>query len=786
MLNVKKVGKDSAKAEITLTNGIVLSIDSSRLRVGGFKIQDSSSTSGSFDIGYTTMKVCTLKIGNIDEKYSLYDFTDAVVKPYVINNDTLYQRGVYRVNKPTTKNGTITLTCYDDMYLLEKEYDGSILTPCTRLYAMQQIALKCGITLNFTSFTDSSATISSIPSSVKTFRQLAGYIAQTAGSVLRQNDTGLFEFKDYVKNAFPESKLDGGDFKNYGTGDSADGGNFTDYISGDTYDGGSFIDLKNVHHLYKLKNLTVSTDDIKITGISIKVDSKHTYAAGTDTYMLQAENNPLITTDNVQQVLNTLSSKFVGMRFRTLSGAVRSDFRIDAMDPAYVTDNKGNSYNCYITNVTYSAGSTTSISCDGKTRDDNKKTSVSPVTKLLAKVNEDTDSKILAYDEQMQAFQNLISMGLGLFTSQQKQADGSTIYYWHNKKTLIESSIIWRMGGNVFTVSNDGGKTWTAGVDANGNVAVNVLSAIGINCSWLLAGMITLGGLNNGNGSCRVLDKNGAVIVSLNNEGAHINGGEIYITGRQGITNPGTRISSAGLVTRQGWGGTFDLTGELFNQGMLIYPWANRADLSNTVVNKVSQEYVEISKGDTISIYDGTYIKYKRIGLWNGYGSSLTLTPQEIYTSGSLNIAGSKHRVVTTLHYGEVLQNAVESPVPTFEDYGEGQLDDTGKCRIFLDDKFAETIDDTTVYNVFLTKYGAGDIYVSDRQTYYFDVVGTKDMSFCWCIKATQKDYNNARLDERKDEAIDSYEETAIDYTDIGAEFINNYEKEIVDNEINN
>lgn len=786
MLNVKKVGKDSAKAEITLTNGIVLSIDSSRLRVGGFKIQDSSSTSGSFDIGYTTMKVCTLKIGNIDEKYSLYDFTDAVVKPYVINNDTLYQRGVYRVNKPTTKNGTITLTCYDDMYLLEKEYDGSILTPCTRLYAMQQIALKCGITLNFTSFTDSSAIISSIPSSVKTFRQLAGYIAQTAGSVLRQNDTGLFEFKDYVKNAFPESKLDGGDFKNYGTGDKADGGNFTDYTSGDSYDGGSFTDLKNVHHLYKLKNLTVSTDDIKITGISIKVDSKHTYTAGTDTYMLQVENNPLITTDNVQQVLNTLSSKFVGMRFRTLSGAVRSDFTIDAMDPAYVTDNKGNSYNCYITNVTYSAGSTTSVACDGKTQDDNKKTSSSPVTKLLAKVNEDTDSKILAYDEQMQAFQNLISMGLGLFKSQQKQADGSTIYYWHNKKTLAGSTIIWRMGGNVFTVSNDGGKTWTAGVDANGNVAVNVLSAIGINCSWLLAGMLTLGGINNGNGSCRVLDKDGAVIVSMDNTGAKINGGEIDIKSLNAYNGTETKITGDGFITKPQWGDIFDLTGSLF-QAMAIY----KTNHSQTdVATRVSSDYMAITKGPSYTYPDGAVITYEGLRIGNGSADisapHTTAKLDGFYSDGSLYVRGSKHRVVKTQNYGDVLQNAVESPVPTFEDYGEGKLDEFGKCRIYLDSKFKETIDNITVYNVFLTKYGNGDAYISDRTERYFDVCGTANITFCWCLKATQKGFNNDRLEEMKEKPIKKYEEKEINYADVGAEFINDYEKEMLINENNN
>lgn len=119
-------------------------------------------------------------------------------------------------------------------------------------------------------------------------------------------------------------------------------------------------------------------------------------------------------------------------------------------------------------------------------------------------------------------------------------------------------------------------------------------------------------------------------------------------------------------------------------------------------------------------------------------------------TTGNLYCGGTKNRMVETEHFGTVLQNALETPTPTFEDYGEGILDETGMCRIYLEDKFIETIDTNTKYTIFLTKYGVGDIYVSDRQPDYFEVTGTPNLTFSWQLLATQRDYNSIRLDEKQ------------------------------------
>lgn len=46
-----------------------------------------------------------------------------------------------------------------------------------------------------------------------------------------------------------------------------------------------------------------------------------------------------------------------------------------------------------------------------------------------------------------------------------------------------------------------------------------------------------------------------------------------------------------------------------------------------------------------------------------------------------------------------------------FGDIGEGTIDETGKCYVYIDDVFAETIDTEVQYQVFLQKYGENERY---------------------------------------------------------------------------
>lgn len=220
----------------------------------------------------------------------------------------------------------------------------------------------------------------------------------------------------------------------------------------------------------------------------------------------------------------------------------------------------------------------------------------------------------------------------------------------------------------------------------------------------------------------------------------------ISVTG----SNNSTVITAQGFLTNQYLGSTIDCRGTIFD-GMLIYP-KGKTDLTYEWVAKLSNKSIAISPNNNISVDYCTKMTNEEISIRGELGSSAyaIMATYGFSTGGNLYCGGTKNRMVETEHFGTVLQNALETPTPTFEDYGEGILDESGMCRIYLEDKFIETIDTNTKYTIFLTKYGVGNIYVSDRQPDYFEVTGTPNLTFSWQLLATQRDYNSIRLDEKQ------------------------------------
>lgn len=225
----------------------------------------------------------------------------------------------------------------------------------------------------------------------------------------------------------------------------------------------------------------------------------------------------------------------------------------------------------------------------------------------------------------------------------------------------------------------------------------------------------------------------------------------ISVTG----SNNSTVITAQGFLTNQYLGSTIDCRGTIFD-GMLIYP-KGKTDLKYEWVTKLSNKSIEISPNNVFSLTYCTKMTNEEISIFGqaATGPYAKMATYGFSTTGNLYCGGTKNRMVETEHFGTVLQNALETPTPTFADYGEGILDETGMCRIYLEDKFIETIDTNTKYTIFLTKYGVGDIYVSDRQPDYFEVTGTPNLTFSWQLLATQRDYNSIRLDEKTDSIID-------------------------------
>lgn len=120
-------------------------------------------------------------------------------------------------------------------------------------------------------------------------------------------------------------------------------------------------------------------------------------------------------------------------------------------------------------------------------------------------------------------------------------------------------------------------------------------------------------------------------------------------------------------------------------------------------------------------------------------------TEGNYYIKGDFTVNGTKNRAVETTQGIRGL-NAYETPSCLFADYGHGVLNSDGECIINIDTLFLETVTVSEGYEVFLTKYGKGDIWVEETNNTNFKVCGEPNLKFSWNIVLKQKGYENTRL----------------------------------------
>lgn len=297
-----------------------------------------------------------------------------------------------------------------------------------------------------------------------------------------------------------------------------------------------------------------------------------------------------------------------------------------------------------------------------------------------------------------------------------------------------------------------------------------------INFSYGKGGTLTLGGVNNENGSIQILDAIGAEVGKWDKDGLNIKKGSIYgstiyldkekasalIVGRNNskeiftIGSMGMHIDNTnmGLLTSDSM--VVDLMGGWFHglrmkasnngrgYGSSISPecfsigWAEDLQGWSDAMLPVKSYTFSISENSTgclsIRINGSNYI--------NDY---VDISPREIKTTGT------KNRVVPTENYSNRLQYCYETASPMFGDIGEGITDENGECIVEIGDIFTETVTTRIEYQVFLQKEGQGDLWIEKKEENYFIVHGTPNLKFAWELKAKQKDYEYVNLEEDVD-----------------------------------
>lgn len=465
--------------DITFPDGTKKTIDEEIMN-GDNGFTDCAESS-SFPVGTSVCKTLTLNINNYEEQWKEYDFYSAKIHAYLKVNSLAEKidKGIYTVTTPEQYSDIISIRALDDMYKANKVYTSGLILPQSLINLVRDACETIGIGMNLT-MKHGDIIIRNIPDNM-TFRQLFGYAAMVESANARIDYSGNLGF---IKWDF--EKADIPDLKNYGNPPA------------------------------------LSSDDIIITGIRVKngqsnddTDSEYSGMYGKEGYLLELENE-LIDSDQLETVASIIGEQIVGARFRNLEGDLVYNPLVEFGDMVYTYDRLGNKYLTPLTDVSGNVGGLTTVKTQADDPIRGSSDYYSEGTKAIVAARQMVKKETSAREEAVKRLEQKISdtNASGMFCTDVRQEDGSTIRYLHDKPTLKESSNVIKVTSEAIGISNDGGKTYPYGITLDGETITRLLYAEGINADYINAGTIL------------VKDKDKNVIFE-----ADMDAGSVYISG---------------------------------------------------------------------------------------------------------------------------------------------------------------------------------------------------------------------------------------------------------------
>lgn len=485
-------------ANAVLRDGTTLSLEKEDFYLDGNGIVDSSD-SGDFPIGVAIEKTATLALVNDDDRFSDYNFAGAQFTLFLNSqlSDRLetIRRGTFIVSKKPATSDEINLTLLDYMSKAETGYNTNLVFPCSAGEVLEDACQQTGIVLGDATFKNADYQVQKKPENT-TFRAVIGMVAALAGGNARidENDNlRIITFDDgadtITLETVPWCDINGNTILDVGSNEIE-----------------TVLERKGFNP-NAIRNLTYDVDDVVVTGVKY-VDNETEYKYGTDGYVITIDNKLL--SGNEQTGVDLIGKELVGMRLRP--------FSCDSIAIGYATfgdritfsDIKGNIYYSYLTDVDFAFSGSTSFACNAKSMEDLNVDYPDSMQVEVDNAKKDTEKKITAYDAKLKQMNELAANTLGFYFTEEIQPDGSSVSYRHDKLSLKDSKVIYKTGVDGFFLSVDGGNTWKAGFDSNGDAVLNILYAIGIQSDWINTRGFTAKD-NDGNITFRIDAETGAV-----------------------------------------------------------------------------------------------------------------------------------------------------------------------------------------------------------------------------------------------------------------------------------
>lgn len=489
--------------DITLKDGTVLNLTNENIWNSGIKIEDAVSDTSEFQIGTAIINKATVTLNNLYDDFTDYNFDEAKIVIYIgynIDSTILYRvlqdttgknildttgneivtlvngsivekvkmfTGTV-VNSPYQNSSLITLTCEDNMLLFDRDYSESkLIYPATRAQILRDACEMCGVSLETLTFDNSDYIVNTRPSDEKlTFRQVIAWTAQLGGQFLRCNSDGKLFCGWY-------------DLKNYEA----------DTVNEEYFD----VIASN-------SSVTVNSEDVIITGIQVTAyqenqseeEAADTSLYGKTGYVIAIADNKLIEKGTASTVAAMIGERVTGMRFRPFSASTLNNPTYEAGDICIIKDRKGVSYKSFLTSSTFQVGKYHTVQCGAKSAAKNSSKQYSVFSQAQVENRKNFQREKTEREKAVEEFNKALDSASGMYPTEVKQEDGSTILYVHDKKTLKDSKNVFKITSDAVGFSTDGGKTYPFGFTINGDFLTRILYAIGINADYINTGAITV------------------------------------------------------------------------------------------------------------------------------------------------------------------------------------------------------------------------------------------------------------------------------------------------------
>ena len=486
-------------AEVTLANGTVLELTEDDFSIDNNSLVDSAGAN-SIPLGVALSRNVQLEIMNDDDHLSDYDFFGAKIRLYLTfelsSTIEKIEYGTFTVTQPETYGSVVTIVGYDDMYKADKTYSTTLTFPATAKSVLIDSCDTCGILIGNSNFLHNDFQIPTMPSSEYTHRQIIGFIAMIACGNARIDRTGHLQIMTYDFN----------------------------------YDSG------NVHTLTDYNTLTNDTNDVQVTGVQMtktvtktttdedgnenEEDVEELVKYGSDGYVLEIE-NPLVA-GHEETLVSWIYERFKDVTFRGFTMDYISYPIAEFGDKIKITDWRGKSFYSVLTDVNFVFFGYTTLKNSAESPMRNQSNYTSSEQKALIQGKELVEREKTNREIAVKKLNDTLKNSSGMYSTAEKQPDGSTIYYLHDKPTIAESQNVIKLTAEAIGFSTDGGKNYPYGFTITGEMITRLLYVEGINADYINTGALT------------VKDKSGNIIffADIETGTVRISGDNVTIGGK--------------------------------------------------------------------------------------------------------------------------------------------------------------------------------------------------------------------------------------------------------------